>query len=108
MCPKTSGSRWKDLEDLKALDNLPKDFPRTMPDSRQWQSCNGREEGEVYNSIRGDQWCEQIYLKEERERPRGVPLYLEEHFKHVEEKKANFDPFFMVIQGVLDKYIDLF
>ena len=79
-----------------------------MAHSRQRQSCNDRDEGEVYKSIRGDQWCEQIDIKEERERPRGVPLYLEERYKHVAEKMANFDSFFMVIQDVLDKYIDLF
>ena len=52
LASKDLGKQVEGLEDLKALGNLPKDFPRTMPDSRQRQSCNDREEGEVYNSVR--------------------------------------------------------
>ena len=50
-----------------------------------------------HNSIRGDQWSEQMELKEQREkreRARGVLLY--------------FDSFPKEVQVVLNKYIDVF
>ena len=44
-----------------------------------------------YNSIRGDQWNEQI--KEKRKIARGVLLYLEERYKQIDKKISNFDSF---------------
>ena len=64
-----------------------------------------------YNSIRGDQWSEQMEVKEQRnkgERARGVLLYLEERYEQVDEKISNFDSFPEEIQVVLDKYINVF
>ena len=94
------------LEDLKDLGILHPEFPRTMPDKR-------REGAPIYNvkynSIKGDQWCEQMEMKEqreERESSRGVLLYLEERYEQVNEKISNFDFFQEKIQLVLDKYID--
>ena len=39
---------------------------------------------------------------------RGVPLYLEERYRQVEEKISGFDSFPEEIKVVLDKYIDVF
>ena len=61
-----------------------------------------------YNSIRGDQWSEQMKVKEKRERVRGVLLYLEERYNQVDEKINNFDSFPEEIKVVLDKYINVF
>ena len=47
-------------------------------------------------------------MKEKRERPRGVLLYLEERYKQVDEKITNLDPFPEEIKMVLDKYINVF
>ena len=78
---------------------------RTLPERR-------REDAKQFNvqsnSIRGDQWKEQIGIKEKRERARGVLLYLEERYGQVEEKITNFDSFLEEIKVVLDKYIDVF
>ena len=63
------------------------------------------------NSIRGDQGCDQMEMKEqreERERARGVLLYLKERYEQVNEKISNLDSFPEKIQLVLDKYIDVF
>ena len=51
-----------------------------------------------YNSIRGDQWNEQMAVKEKRERARGVLLYLEEMYEQVKEKITKFDSFFEEIK----------
>ena len=43
-----------------------------------------------YNSIRGDQWSEQMEVKEQRdkrERARCVLLYLEERYEQVNENQ---------------------
>ena len=64
-----------------------------------------------YNSIRGDQWSEQMEVKgqkEERERARGVLLYLQLRYDQFDEKISNFDSFPEEIQLVLDKYMDVF
>ena len=45
---------------------------------------------------------------EERERARGVLLYLEERYEQINEKISNFDSFPEEIQLVLDKYINVF
>ena len=45
---------------------------------------------------------------EERERARGVLLYLEERYEQINEKISNFDSFPEEIQLVLNKYIDVF
>ena len=47
-------------------------------------------------------------MKEERERARGVLLYLEERYEQVNEKITGFDSFPEEIKAVLDKYIDVF
>ena len=60
---------------------------------------------------RGDQWSEQIEVKEQRdkkERARGALLYLEERYEQVNEKISNFNSFPEEIQVVIDKYIDVF
>ena len=63
------------------------------------------------NSIRGDQGCDQMEMKEkreERERARVVLLYLKDRYEQVNEKISNLDSFPEEIQLVLDKYIDVF
>ena len=45
---------------------------------------------------------------EERERARGVLIYLEERYEQINEKISNFDSFPEEIQLVLDKYINVF
>ena len=51
------------LEDLKDIGILHKEFPKTLPERR-------REDAKLfnvqYNSIRGDQWNEQMEVKEKR------------------------------------------
>ena len=47
-------------------------------------------------------------MKEERERARGVLLYLEERYEQVNEKIKDFDSFPEEIKAVLDKYINVF
>ena len=64
-----------------------------------------------YNRIRGDQWCDQMEIKEqreERERATGVLLYLEERYEQVDEKISKFASFPEEIQLILDKYIYIF
>ena len=59
----------------------------------------------------GDKWYKQEQqkeIREERQRARGVPLYLEERYRQVEEKISGFDSFPEEIKVVLDKYIDVF
>ena len=114
------------LEDLKNLGILHQDFPKTLPEKRREQV------NMQYNSIRGDQWSEQMQKKErmegrdpedgvqwsqqeevkeereERARTRGVLLYLEERYEQVDEKISNFDTFPEEIKVVLDKYIKVF
>ena len=79
-----------------------------MPDRRK----RGAHKTKVqYNSIRGDQWSDQMEMKEqreERERGRGVLLYLKERYEQVYEKIINFGSFPEEIQLVLNKYIDVF
>ena len=56
--------------------------------------------------MRGDQWTEQMEVKEQRdnrERARGVLLYLEERYEQANEKISNFDSFPEKIQVVPDK-----
>ena len=86
------------LEDLKDLGILHPEFPKTLPSRRRGREKNINAQ---CNSIRGDQWAEQMEMKEkvegrepsgvqwsqnpevkeereERARARGVLLYLEE------------------------------
>ena len=56
------------LEDLKDLNILHKEFPKTLPE---WRTEGVRGDNVQYNSIRGDQWNEQREVKEKRERARG-------------------------------------
>ena len=46
-------------------------------------------------------------VKEQRDRARGVLLYLEERYEAVDEKITNFDSFPEEKKVVLDKYIDV-
>ena len=65
------------LEDLKNINILHKEFPKTLPE---WRREDAKQVNAQYNSIRGDQWNEQMEVKEvkeQRERARGVLLYLE-------------------------------
>ena len=61
------------LEDLKDIGILHKEFPKTLPERRREDA---KQFNVQYNSIRGDQWNEQMEVKEKRERARGVLLYL--------------------------------
>ena len=101
------------FEDPKDLGILHHEFPKTLPEKRREDA---RQVNVQYNSIRGDQWSEQMEGKEkmeeretvrgggqwseqmevkegreERARARGVLLYLEERFEQVDEKISNFD-----------------
>ena len=78
------------LEDLKDIGILHKEFPKTLPERRREDA---KQFNVQYNSIRGDQWNEQMEVKEKRERARGVMLYLEERYKQVDEKITNLDSF---------------
>ena len=93
------------LEDLKDIKILQNDFPKTLPE---WRREDAKHVNAQFNSIRGDQWNEQMEVKEKRERARGVLLYLEERYEAVDEKITNFDSFPEEIKAVLDKYIDVF
>jgi hypothetical protein len=93
------------VQDIKDINILHKDFPKTLPE---WRRENAKQANAQYNSIRGDQWNEQMEVKEKRERARGVLLYLEERYEAVDEKITNFDSFPEEIKAVLDKYIDVF
>ena len=66
------------LVDLKDIGILHREFPKTLPERR-------REDAKQFNiqcnSIRGDQWNEQMEVKEKRERARRVLLYLEERYE---------------------------
>ena len=93
---------------LKDLNILHKDFPRTLPEFRRGAKISKPTQ---YNTMRGDQWYEQEEQKEvreERQRARGVLLYLEERYKQVDEKITGFDSFPEEIKAVLDKYIGVF
>ena len=92
------------LSDLKDLNILHKDFPRTLPEFRRSAKFSKPSQ---YNTMRGDQWFEQE-VREERQRARGVLLYLEERYKQVDEKITGFDSFPEEIKVILDKYIDVF
>ena len=51
---------------------------------------NAKQVNVQYKSIRGDQWSEQMEVKEQRdkrERARGVLLYLEERYEQVDENQ---------------------
>ena len=81
------------LEDLKDLNILHKDFPRTLPEFRRGAKVSKPSQ---YNTMRGDQWYEQEQQKEvreERQRARGVLLYLEERYEQVDKKITGFDSF---------------
>ena len=70
------------LEDLKDIGILDREFPKTLPERRR----EGAKQFNLqYNSIRVDQWNEQMEVKEKRERARGVLLYLEERYEQVVE-----------------------
>ena len=58
--------------------------------------------------MRGNQLSKQIEAGDEREKARGVLLYLEERYTRVDEKITNFDTFPTEILSVLKKYICLF
>ena len=49
------------LEDLKDIKILHKDFPKTLPE---WRSEDAKQVNAKLNSIRGDQWNEQMEVKE--------------------------------------------
>ena len=117
---------WEDLKDLGILHH---EFPKTLPEKRR---KDARQVNVQYNSIRGNQWEEQMEVKEkmeerataragqwseqmevkekreERAKARGVLLYLEERYEQVDEKISNFDSFPEEIKVVLDKFIDVF
>ena len=93
------------VEDLKDIGILHKEFPKTLPERRREDA---KQFNVQYNSIRGDQWSEQMEVKEKRYRARGVLFYLEERYEQVDEKITNFDSFPEEIKVVLDKYIDVF
>ena len=96
------------LEDLKELHILHKEFPRTLPEFRRGAKLNKPSQ---YNTMRGDRWLDQEQQKEvreERQRARGVLLYLEERYEQVDEKISGFDSFPEEIKVALDKYIDVF
>ena len=94
-----------DVEDLKYIGILHREFPKTLLERRR---KDAKQFNVQYNSLRGDQWNEQMEVKEMRERARGVLLYLEERYKQVDEKITNFDSFLEKINVVLDKYVDVF
>ena len=94
------------LEDLKDLNILHKDFPRTLPEFRRGANLNKPSQ---YNTMRGDQWFEQEQQKEvreERQRARGFLLYLDERYEQFDEKISGLDSFPEEIKVILDKYID--
>ena len=71
------------FKDLKNINILNMEFPKTLPE---WRRDDAKQVNAQYNSIRGDQWNEQMEVKEQRERTRGVLLYLEERYEAVNEK----------------------
>ena len=75
------------VEDLKDIGILHREFSKTLPERR-------REDAKPfnvqYNSIKVDQWNEQMEVKEKRERAREVLLYLEETYKQVDKKNCQF------------------
>ena len=71
------------LEDLKDINILHKEFPKTLPE---WKREDARQVNAQYNSIRGDQWNEQMEVKEKRKRARGVLLHLKEQYEAVDKK----------------------
>ena len=93
------------LEALKDIGILHRVLPKTIPERRREDA---KQFNVQYNSIKGDQWIEQLEVKEKRKRARGVLLYLEERYKHMDEKITNFDSFPEEIIVVLDKYIHLY
>ena len=96
------------LSDLKDMNILHKDFPRTLPEFRRSAKFSKPSQ---YNTMRGDQWFEQEQQKEvreERQRARGVLLYLEERYEQVDEKITWFDSFPEEMKVILDKYIGVF
>ena len=75
------------LEDFKVLGILHHEFPRTRPEKRREDA---KQVNVQYKNIRGDQWSEQMEVKEQRdkrERARGVLLYLEEMYEQVNENQ---------------------
>ena len=75
------------LEDFKVLGILHHEFPRTRPEKRREDA---KKVNVQYKSIRGDQWSEQMEVKEQRdkrERARCVLLYLEERYEQVNENQ---------------------
>ena len=71
------------LEDLKDINILHKEFPKTLPE---WKREDARQVNAQYNSIRGDQWNEQMEVQEKRKRARGVLLHLKEQYEAVDKK----------------------
>ena len=70
------------LKDLKNLGILHQDFPKTLPEKRREQV------NMQYNSIRGDQWSEQMEIKERmegREPEEGVQWSQKEEVKEERE-----------------------
>ena len=55
------------LEDLKDINILHKDFPKTLPE---WRREDAKQVNAQFNSIRGNQWNERMEVKENRERAR--------------------------------------
>ena len=89
------------FEDLKDIGILHHEFPKTLPEKRRH---NAKQVNVKYNSIRGDQWSEQMEVREKREeRARARGVLLEERYEQVNEKISNFDSFPEEIKVVLDQ-----
>ena len=76
------------LEDLKDIIIHHKEFPKTLLDCRREDA---KQVNAQNNSILAVQWNEQMEEKGQRERSRGVLLYLEERYEAVNEKITYFD-----------------
>ena len=89
------------FEDLKDVGLLHHEFPKTLPEKRRH---NAKQVNVKYNSIRGDQWSEQMEVREKREkRARARGILLEERYEQVNEKISSFDSFPNKIKVVLDQ-----
>ena len=89
------------FEDLKDVGLLHHEFPKTLPEKRRH---NAKQVNVKYNSIRGDQWSEQMEVREKREeRARARGVLLEERYEQVNKKISNFDSFPEEIKVVLDQ-----
>ena len=60
------------LEDMKNINILHKEFPKTLPE---WRREDAKQVNAQYNSIRGDQWKEQMEVKEVKEQRKEQEEY---------------------------------